>query len=98
MDDVLFKSWAGLVTATAYRDIQREIFVSGNFPQAVLAGGEYYQAFRYDYKEIQLTTDGDILWRGIPLIRITGNRAKVVWSMEDMTLPKIDQGELHDVR
>ena len=92
MDNILFKSWAGLVRETAYRDIQREIYVSGNFPQAILAGGEYYQAFRYDHNEIQMTTDGGVMWRGIPLIRITGNRVMVAWVLEEMILPKPGEG------
>ena len=96
MDNILFKSWAGLVRASAYRDLQREMYVSGNFPQAILAGGECYQAFRYDDREIQLTTDGGVLWRGVPLIRITGNKAMVVWAMEEMTLPQPVEVGQHD--
>ena len=96
MNDIEFKCWAGLVRAKAYRDIQRSIFVTGQFPQAILAGGEYYQAFRYDIAEIQLTTDGGVLWRGVPLIRITGNKTMVVWAMEEMTLPQPVEGGQHD--
>ena len=89
-----FSIWANYIKAIVYRKIQKCIFVTGQYPQAIIAGGEYQYAFVDVAREIQRTTDGGILWRGIPLIR-SGPHAKVsvVWNMEDLNLPQPPKGE-----
>lgn len=94
MDKQLFSAWSELVKAKVYRDIQREMYISGSFPEAIIAGGEYQFAFIEDTREIQHTVDGGYLWRGVPLIMCGAvNGVKVIWHMEDIDLPEPPKGE-----
>lgn len=94
MDNQAFGAWANYIRAKVYRDIQRSMYVTGEFPLAIIAGGEYQYVFMCDGKETQRAVDGSILWRGVPIIRCGAyNKVSVVWSMEDISLPQPDGGE-----
>lgn len=83
-----FAVWATAVRAKVHNDIQREIYISGQFPQAIIVGGEYRYVFFADDRELQCTVDGGHLWRGVPLIRSGAhNKVTVVWAMEDIAVP-----------
>lgn len=83
-----FAVWATAVRMKVHNDIQREIYISGQFPQAIIVGGEYQYAFIADRQEFQLTAEGGYLWRGIPLIRSGAhNKVSVVYAMEDIVVP-----------
>ena len=89
----LRESWMEVVRAKVYRDIQRNIYVTGQFPLAIIAGGEYQYAFLCDTQDLQLTTDGGRLWRGVPIIACgRHNKVSVVWVMEDIDLPEPPEG------
>ena len=84
----LFRAWAGCVRSKTYRDVQERIYVTGQTPEAIIVGGEYRLAFMDDYREIQRTPDGGLLWRGVPLIRGGPvDKVLVVWNMEALELP-----------
>ena len=89
----LIDAWEGFVREKVYRDIQRNIYVTGQFPLAIIVGGEYQYAFLCDAKDLQLTADGGSLWRGIPIIACgRHNKVSVVWAMDDIDLPKPPEG------
>ena len=89
MDNQQFHAWAKNIRDILYRDIKNLMYKNGEHPKAIIAGGEYQYALMDDYRDIQRTADGGILWRGIPLIRCGYvEKVVVVWSMEDIDLPK----------
>jgi hypothetical protein len=86
-------AWEGFVREKVYRDIRRNMYVMGQFPLAIIVGGEYQYAFLCDTQDIQLTTDGEKLWRGVPIIACgRHNKVSVVWAMDDIDLPKPPEG------
>lgn len=94
MNRMLFSTWANLVKAKVDKDICEGIYVTGEAPAAIIAGGEYQYVFMTDHEEIQLTTDGNTLWRGVPLFRCGRvNGVKVVWAMEDVEVPEPPKAE-----
>lgn len=93
MSNELFHAWAGGVRAKTYRDIQEKMHVTGQTPEAIIAGGKYQYAFMDDCRR---TTDGGFLWRGVPLIRSGSiDKVLVVWSMEVLEMPHWKEGVLH---
>lgn len=94
MNNYLWGGWAKNVREALYRNIQTRAYMTGEYPDAILSGGEYAYAIMDDYRDIQHTTDGGYLWRGIPLIRCGGlNCVKLVWKMDDVALPESPKGE-----
>ena len=84
-----FIAWADRVKNTVYHDIQRRMYMNGEFPAAIIAFGECQYVFMDNPMEIQYTTSGMMLWRGVPVIRSGGHKKViVVWNMEEIKLPE----------
>ena len=81
--------WEITVRETTYRQIKTQMYESGKVPEAVIVGGKCQYAFLDDYRGTERTVDGQVLWRGIPLIR-TGpvDRVIVVWDMSNIVVPE----------
>ena len=89
MTKEVFTDWADRVKDTVYSYIKRRMYMNGEFPAAIIAGGEYQYVFMDNPREIQLTTCGMMLWRGVPLIRCGGlSKVIVAWNMEEIKLPE----------
>lgn len=89
MTNQQFSAWSENIRDIVYRNIRTIMYKSGKTPEAIIAGGEYQYVFMDDYRDLQRTIDGGMLWRGIPLIRSGAvNKVKVVWDMNDLDLPQ----------
>ena len=89
MTNQQFTAWAKNIRDIVYRDIRTIMYETGKIPKAIIAGGEYQYAFMDEHMELQLTADGGMLWRGVPLIRSGAvNKVKVVFDMHDLDLPQ----------
>ena len=94
MNNKEFSVWANYIKAIICRKVQECIFVTGEYPKAIIAGGEYQYVFMDNREEIERTIDGGMLWRGIPLIRSGAlEKVQVVWNMEEVDLPQPPKGE-----
>lgn len=92
MDNYVFHGWAKNVRETLYHNIQMNIYRTGEYPEAIIAGGEYAYAIMDDYKDIQHTVNGGYLWRGISFFRCSGlNGVKLVYKMCDVDLPPVEE-------
>ena len=93
MTKEVFLDWADRVKNTVYQNIKRRMYMTGEFPASIIAGGECQYVFMDNPMEIQYTSDGNMLWRGVPLIRCGGhNKVIVAWNMEEIELPQPPNG------
>lgn len=89
MTKEVFIYWADRVKDTVYQNIKRRMYMTGEFPAAIIASGECQYVFMDNPGEIQYTSDGMMLWRSVPLIRCVGdNKVIVAWNMEEIKLPE----------
>jgi len=94
MNNAEFTAWSRYVKSDLLDYIHNHTLIKGEYPEAIIAGGEYMHAIMADPMDIQFTIDGGYLWRGIPFIRCSGlNGVKLVWRMDDVILPEPPKGE-----
>ena len=89
MTKEVFTDWADRVKDMVYQNIKRRMYMTGKFPAAIIACGECQYVFMDSPMEIQYTSDGMMLWRGVPVFRSGGhNKVIVAWDMEEIKLPE----------
>ena len=94
MTKEVFQDWSDRVKDTVYQNIKRRMYMTGEFPAAIIAGGECQYVFMDNPGELTRTTDGMTLWLGVPLIRCGGeSKVIVAWNMEEIKLPEPPKGE-----
>lgn len=87
MSDIKYRIWEKGVLATLDQEIHNFIYRTGYYPTAILAGGVYFHAIRSDFQSIQESLYFNLLWKGIPLIRCSGDiKIKLVSDMTDIDL------------
>lgn len=88
MDNLAFQAWAKIIRETIWKAIKDVIYQKGEYPEAIIAGGEYAYAIMDDVREIHRTADGGYLWRGITFLRCSAvQEVKIIYDMADVSLP-----------
>lgn len=87
MTDIKYDIWVKDVIANLNQHVHYFTYKNGYCPSAILAGGEYFHAIRSDFPSIQESLYFNLLWKGIPLIRCSGDiKVKLVSDMTDVDL------------
>lgn len=94
MDNIQFQQWAKTVRATLRGKIHEYLCHTGEYPEAIIAGGEYAYAIMEDRRDFYHVADGSYLWCGIPFLRCGSvQKVKIVEKMADVDLPDVPKGE-----
>lgn len=94
MDKIQFQEWASKVRATLRRKIHEYVCYTGEYPEAIIAGGEYAYAIMDDRREFSHSVDGRDLWSGIPFLRCGAiPKVKIITKMVDVDLPDVPKGD-----
>lgn len=95
MNNIEFNEWTAAVRAQLQRAIHEYVARTGEYPVAILAGGEYVVAIHRDPERRNFyTVDDTPVWRGIPFVRCSLiNKVVLVGNMEEIALPPVPARE-----